>query len=174
MCFVRGVRLVNWSSRDGRSATDSASLHCTLCTLDPGILVCRHRFLSYSAGFGASLMLAGSLDASVIQRWKVIQLKTPILQVIFCIVDHLACLGSILEWSTNITWNNRGIVDKAEEAAAVTSEKDLLLGTLNSCGKFCSICFFYLLTGLLQVSSIRLQTLGRDGTHDVGQLSFSN
>ena len=81
----------------------------------------------------------------------------------------------MLEWSTSITWDNRGVVNKAQETATVTSEEDLLFGTFNSCREFRSIRFLYLLAGLVQVSFRGYQGCReRDRTHDVCQLSLSN
>ena len=82
----------------------------------------------------------------------IINLKTPVAEILFGIVEDLACLSAVLECWTRITWNNWGIIKKVQETTAVTSEDDLLLCALNGGSELGSICLLKLLAGLWTVS----------------------
>ena len=82
----------------------------------------------------------------------IINLKAPVAEILFGIVEDLACLSAVLECWTRVTWNNWGIVKEVQETTPVTSEDDLLLGALNGGSELGSICLLKLLAGLGRVS----------------------
>ena len=82
----------------------------------------------------------------------IINLKAPVTEILFSIVEDLACLSAVLKCWTGVTWNNWGIIKEVQETTAVASEDDLLLGALNGGSELGSICLLQLLAGLVRVS----------------------
>jgi hypothetical protein len=80
--------------------------------------------------------------------WNILQLRLPILEIIFCIAEDLTGLVRMLIWGTHITRDNGCIIEEIEETTTVAGEDDLLFGTLDSCSEFSSIGFLNLLAGL--------------------------
>jgi len=79
----------------------------------------------------------------------------------------------MLESWTNVTWNHWGIIEKVQKTATVTSEDDLLLGTLNGSGELGGVCLLELLAGLLPLAESSAPKW-MAGTYDVCQLSLSD
>ena len=63
-------------------------------------------------------------------------------------MEDLARLVSVLEGGSGVAWDNGGVVEEVEEAAAVAGEENLLLGALDDGGEVDVIGFFQLLTSL--------------------------
>lgn len=82
----------------------------------------------------------------------IIDLKAPVTEILFGIVEDLACLSAVLECWAGVTWDNWGIIKEVQETTAVTSEDDLLLSALNGGSELGSVCLLKLLAGLLRVS----------------------
>lgn len=64
----------------------------------------------------------------------VIQLRLPVLEVIFSIVQDLSSLCAVVVRALLLAGHNGAVVEELEETATVTGQDDLLLGTLD-CGK---------------------------------------
>lgn len=85
---------------------------------------------------------------------NIFQVRLPILEIIFRIVEDLTSFIGVLVWVSLITRDNWGIIEEIEEATAVTGKDDLLFGTFDRCGELGCVCLLQFLPGL-QLSVIR-------------------
>lgn len=72
----------------------------------------------------------------------------PVAEVVFGVVQDLARLGAVGVGLALIAWGDGGTVQELEEAAAVTGQDDLLLGSLDRGEELGVVGFLELLTGL--------------------------
>ena len=84
-----------------------------------------------------------------------IQMRRPLTQIFFGVVEDLARLVEVFEWGADVPRHDRGVVQQVKETAAVPGKEDLFFGTLNCGGKVQIIClleFLPCLQGKVDVS----------------------
>ena len=77
-----------------------------------------------------------------------LQAGCPFSEILFGVVEDLARLVRVFEGGARVAWDDGGVVEEVEEAAAVAREEDLFLGALDHGGEVDVVGFFELLAGL--------------------------
>ena len=78
----------------------------------------------------------------------VTELGLPLAEVVLGVVEDLPGLAAVGVGLASVAGHDGGIVEQLEQALAVASEDDLLLGTLNGGGELGLVCLLELLASL--------------------------
>lgn len=74
------------------------------------------------------------------------------LELTLSVVENVASFSTVGERLSNISGHNRSIIEKVQESATVFGEDDLLLCSLDGCGKVVVVGLLELLASLFVVS----------------------
>ena len=95
-------------------------------------IVCRHEVRTHAS--------------STTGDW--LEIRTPLLELLLGIAQNLSRIVAVGEGLSLIARDDRSVVEEVEKPAAILGENDLLLCSLDGCGKVDVICFLNLLAGL--------------------------